>query len=286
MNECCIIIDGFALVYRAYYGLPTTIRNINGTAINAVLGFYNTISSLINQLQPRYFLAVFDHHEPTFRHKLYPPYKANRPPMPEDLQQQLPLIKQLLTACQIPIITLPGYEADDIIGTITGSLPEHTEAYVVTVDRDTLQLVNSHVTVIIPNSRGNRIYTPDTVKLEMEVQPELIPDLKALMGDPSDNIPGISLVGPKTAVKWLKRYGSLEAVLAAADQLPGKAGANLRASKDEALLFKHLTNIRVDAPIICCWNQCRLTADFSPLHSTLEEIGIRAKLPRTADSSS
>lgn len=283
MNECCIIIDGFALVYRAYFGLPNSIRNIDGTAINAVLGFYNTLSSLINHMQPKYLVAVFDHHEPTFRHKLYPQYKANRPPMPEDLQAQLPLIKELLTACSIPIIKLPGYEADDVIGTLTRALPDDTEAYVVTVDRDTLQLVNERVTVLIPNSRENKIYTPDTVKAETQVAPELIPDLKALMGDSSDNIPGISLVGPKTAVKWLKRFGSLEAILAEADQLPGKAGANLRASKELALLYKNLTTIRTNAPIMCCWNHCRLTADFRPLHATLEEIGIRAKLPQTAD---
>ena len=268
------------MVYRAYYGLPNTIRNSNGLMINAVIGFYNTLSSLISQMQPQYLIAVFDHPQPTFRHKLYPPYKANRPPMPVELQKQLPWIKELLVAWKIPILKLPGYEADDVIGTITANLPDDTEAYIVTVDRDTLQLVNDGVTVLIPSSRTNKIYTPDTVELEMQLPPALIPDLKALMGDASDNIPGISLIGPKTAVKWLRHFGSLEQIIANAKLLRGKAGANLRENKSLALLFKDLITIRSNAPIAWCWRRCRLTSDFSSVLPALAAMGIRARLPQ------
>jgi len=279
MKKSCVILDGFALTYRAYYGLPTSIRTIKGTAINAVLGFYNTLSALIEQFQPHYLIAVFDHTQPSFRQTMYPLYKANRPPMPDDLRQQLPLIKDVLTACAIPILQLASYEADDIIGTITCNLPPETEAYVITVDRDLLQLVNSQVTVVIPNNRYNRIYTPSTVQDEINVTPEQIPDLKALIGDPSDNIPGIALIGPKTASKWLKEYGSLEAIIAHADQLPGKAGANLRASIQQVRLYKQLTTICTNAPLLWCWQACKLTTDFSPLRTILDSIGIAAKLP-------
>ena len=286
MKQCCLIIDGFALVYRAYYGLPNTIRNSSGLAVNAVIGFYNTLSSLISQIQPQYLAAVFDHPQPTFRHKLYPPYKANRPPMPVELQEQLPLIAELLAAMEIPILKLPGYEADDVIGTIAANLPYGTEAYIATVDRDTLQLVNDTVTVLIPNRRSNRIYTPDTVEAEIQLPPALIPDLKALMGDASDNIPGISMIGPKTAVKWLKRFGGLELIIANAKLLRGKAGANLRANKSQALLFKNLSTIRINAPIAWCWKHCRLTPDLSPVLPTLAAFGIRAKLPQTFTTTS
>ncbi len=280
MESSCLILDGFALTYRAFYGVPTTIRNADGNTINAALGFYNSLQSLIDQFQPHYLIAVFDHHEPTFRHKLFPEYKAQRPPMPAELRQQLPMIKAIVEACKIPLLRIPGYEADDVIGTITRNLPKSTHAYVVTVDRDCLQLVNQQVTVVIPNSQNNQIYTPDIVEHEAQVTPTLIPDLKALMGDPSDNIPGIKLVGPKTAVKWLQLYGSLEAIIEAADQLPGKAGENLRKDTETALLYKDLTTIRLNVPITWCWKSCQLASSFGSLNPILDAIGIRAKLPQ------
>ena len=280
MKECCVIIDGFALTYRAYFGLPNSIRTIKGTAINAVLGFYNTLTSLINQIQPEYLVVASDHPQPTFRHKMYPKYKANRPPMPKELELQLPMIESVLAACEIPILQLPGYEADDVIGTITNSLPDNIEAYIITIDRDILQLVNEQVSVLIPNSQKNKIYTPDIVRYEWHVDPELIPDLKALMGDASDNIPGIKLVGPKTAVKWLTKYGNLKNILESAKELPGKAGANLRKQRSKAVLYQDLTTIRVNAPIMWCWQSLRLINDFSPLRDTLAELGINAKLPQ------
>lgn len=264
--------------------MPTTIRTIKGKAINAALGFYNTLTKLIDQIQPSYLVVAFDNPEPTFRHKMYDEYKANRPPMPEELKLQLPLIRAILTACKIPILELPGYEADDIIGTITRSLPSNTEAYVVTLDRDTLQLVTDEVSVLVPNSNQNKIYTPDIVKYEWKVSPKLIPDIKALMGDSSDNIPGIPLVGPKTAVKWLKQYGDLDNLLANADRLSGKAGANLRNNPDHALLYRDLATIRVNVPITWCWQSLKLTNNFSQLRETLDEIGIRAKLPQVVDT--
>lgn len=261
--------------------MPNTIRTIQGTAINAALGFYNTLSSLIGQIRPQYLVAALDYPKPTFRHKLYPLYKANRPPMPAELKQQLPMIRDILTACSIPILEIPGYEADDIIGTVARNLPANTEAYIVTTDRDALQLVNKQVSVFVPNRKANKIYNPTTVEFEWQVKPNLIPDLKALMGDPSDNIPGINLVGPKTAVKWLTTFGSLDQILAKAAQLSGKAGSNLRKHRKQAKLYQNLATIKVDTPITWCWQSLKLTDDFSPLRTTLNQIGIKARLPLT-----
>lgn len=283
MKNTCLILDGYALAYRAYFGVPDSVRTNEGQPINAVLGFYNTLCSLINQMQPDYLVVAFDNPKPTFRHLMYSPYKANRPPMPDELQQQFPWIRAVVESCNIPILELPGYEADDIVGTLTCTLPDHTDAYVVTMDRDTLQLVNENVSVLVPNSQANKIYTPDIVRYEWHVPPSLIPDMKALMGDSSDNIPGVPLVGPKTAAKWLAKYGSLENILTNADKLPGKAGANLRKYKEEACLYKQLTTILVNVPLTWCWKSLQLTDDFSPLRDTLERIGIRARLPQMLD---
>jgi len=280
-SKRCLIIDAFSITYRAFFGLPTTIRTRQGQTINAALGFYNTLSSLINQVQPHYVAVASDCSQATFRHNLFPAYKAQRPPMPMELKSQLPLIRRLLDSTGIPVSELPGFEADDIIGTLTRSLPADTEAFVATTDRDTLQLVNDHVSILVPHSRENRIYTPDIVRHDMGVPPERVPDLKALMGDSSDNIPGIPKVGPKTAVKWLAEYESLENLLLYSQRVPGKAGENLRQHQDKALLYKELATIRLDVPTLFCWRALTLQTDFTQLRQTLEELGIRASLPQT-----
>lgn len=280
MSKTCLILDCFSLVYRAFFGLPTTIRRQDGQAINAVLGFYNTVSSLMEQFHPDYFFVASDHPSPTFRHELFDPYKAQRPPMPDDLRGQIPLIEEVIHSLGAPLVKLPGYEADDVIGTITKHAPEDTHCYIITTDRDALQLVSDKVTVVAPNSRANKMFTPELVEYEMGVPPERIPDLKALMGDSSDNIPGIPLVGPKTAVRWLTMYGSLETVLENAHLLPGKAGKNLAANQKEALFFRHLATIQRDIPTFCCWQAGRLAFDESQVRQTLNAMGIRASIPQ------
>jgi len=202
--------------------------------------------------------------------------------MPEELRPQLPLIREVLEGCAIPIIELSGFEADDVIGTIAAALPEDVHAYIVTTDRDALQLVTDKVSVLVPNSKENRIYTPDIVQCEYAVAPSRIPDLKALMGDNSDNIPGVPLVGPKTAKRWLCEYGSLEALIEKSHVLKGKAGENLRAHTEQAFLYKRLATIDCDVPVLVCWRSCQLKIEGPVLRKTLEEIGIRAALPPTA----
>ncbi len=276
-----LILDSFSITYRAFFGLPTTIRTRQGQAINAALGFYNTLSSLLNQIQPHFVAVASDCKAATFRHDLFPSYKAQRPPMPDELKGQLPLIRQLVGAAGIPIFELPGYEADDVIGTLSVLLPPDTEAFIATTDRDALQLVNPKVSILVPSARENRIYTPETVEHEYHVKPAHIPDLKALMGDASDNIPGVPKVGPKTATKWLQTYGTLENLLQHRHELKGKVGESLRSHSSEVVLYKQLATIDKNVPLLFCWQALTLTRDFAPLREALETIGIRAPLPQT-----
>lgn len=280
MSETCLIVDCLSLVYRAFFGLPATIKRQDGQTINAVLGFYNMVSSLLEQFQPSFLIVASDHPDPTFRHLLYSDYKAQRPPMPDELRSQLPLIEEVVESLGAPLVKVAGYEADDVIGTISRQVPEDVHCYIVSSDKDTLQLVTENVTVISPNNRANKMFTPELVAHEMGVTPKQIPELKALMGDASDNIPGIPLVGPKTAVRWLTTYGSLSNILANVHLLPGKAGENLAQRQEEVLLYERLTTIRHDVPALCCWQAGRVAFNEKNVRNTLDSLGIRASVPQ------
>lgn len=175
---------------------------------------------------------------------------------------------------------MEGYEADDVMGTIARHAPADTHCYIITTDRDALQLVAEDVTVIAPNSKANKVFTPDIVTHEMGVSPGRVPDLKALMGDASDNIPGIPLVGPKTAKRWLSLYHTLDGVLDNAHLLPGKAGQNLLAGREDALLYRELATIEQNVPTYCCWMAGQIAFDERQVRQTLESIGIRASIPQ------
>ncbi len=282
LSKTCLILDCFSLVYRSFFGLPTTIKRQDGQAINAVLGFYNTMTGLMEQFRPDYLFVASDHPSPTFRHDLFPNYKGQRPPMPEELRSQIPLIEEVIESLGAPLVKLAGYEADDVIGTIAEHAPGDTHCYIITTDHDALQLVSEDVTVISPNSRANKVFTPELVTHEMGVRPERVPDLKALMGDASDNIPGIPLIGPKTAKRWLGIYESLDGVIENAHLLPGKAGKNILEGQEDALLYRHLATIDRDVPTFCCWQAGRLGFDEKQIRATLDALGIRASIPQVS----
>ena len=275
----CLILDCFSLVYRSFFGLPTSIRRQDGQIINAVLGFYNTLTSLMRQFQPDYLFVASDHPSPTFRHELFPAYYEHRPPMPEELRGQIELIEEVIASFSIPLVSLAGYEADDIMGTMSHYAPADTHCYLVTTDRDALQLVSERVTVVVPNSRANKLFTPESGRYELGVPPERVPDYKALVGDSSDNIPGIPLVGPKTAVRWLDMFGSLDELIKNADLLPGKAGQNLAQQQEEAHLYRELATIERSVPTYCCWQAGRLAFAEEDVRRTLDSLGIRAAVP-------
>ena len=205
MSEKLLLIDGHSMLNRAFYGLPD-LTNTEGLHTGAVYGFLKIMLKTLEEEKPDYLAVAFDLHAPTFRHKMYDQYKGTRKPMPEELRQQVPLIKEMLAAMGIPIVTQEGYEADDILGTLarTGER-EGRDVTILSGDRDLLQLCTDHVKIRMPKtSKGNTTvedyYAPDVLE-KYQVTPPQIIELKALMGDSSDNIPGIPGVGEKTAAR-------------------------------------------------------------------------------------
>ena len=248
------IIDGYAILYRAHYAL---IRNplitSYGFHTSALFGFTNQLIKIIKDENPDYLVCAFDSKEKTFRHKIYSDYKANRPEMPEELQKQIPHLWELLDGMNIPVLRKPGYEADDIIGTVTESvLDKKIESYIVSGDKDFMQLINDKVFLYTPGKRNSApdIYDKDGVIKKWGLPPEKIIDLLALMGDSSDNVPGVAGVGVKTAVKLLKEHDNIESVLDNAPNISNKRVHNgLINGRDNAFLSKELVTIIRDVDV-------------------------------------
>ena len=248
------IIDGYAILYRAHYAL---IRNplitSYGFHTSALFGFTNQLIKIIKDENPDYLVCAFDSKEKTFRHKIYSDYKANRPEMPEELQKQIPHLWELLDGMNIPVLRKPGYEADDIIGTVTESvLDKKIQSYIVSGDKDFMQLINDKIFLYTPGKRNSapNIYDKDGVIKKWGLPPEKIIDLLALMGDSSDNVPGVAGVGIKTAVKLLKEYDNIESVLDNASKISNKRVHNgLMNGRDKAFLSKELVTIIKDVDV-------------------------------------
>ena len=248
------IIDGYAILYRAHYAL---IRNplitSYGFHTSALFGFTNQLIKIIKDENPDYLVCAFDSKEKTFRHKIYSDYKANRPEMPEELQKQIPHLWELLDGMNIPVLRKPGYEADDIIGTVTESvLDKKIQSYIVSGDKDFMQLINDKIFLYTPGKRNSApdIYDIDGVIKKWGLPPEKIIDLLALMGDSSDNVPGVAGVGVKTAVKLLKEYDNIESVLDNASKISNKRVHNgLMNGRDKAFLSKELVTIIKDVDV-------------------------------------
>lgn len=252
--EKLLLIDGHSILNRAFYGVPN-LANSEGLHTNAVYGFLNILFKLLEEEKPDCLAVAFDLKAPTFRHKMYDDYKGTRKPMPEELHEQVPLMKEALAAMGIPILTKEGYEADDILGTAAKrAQAEGAEVTIVSGDRDLLQLADAHIKISIPKtSRGStevHTYYPADVVKEYQVTPEQFIDVKALMGDSSDNIPGVPSVGEKTATSLIVQYGSLAGVYEhISDVKPPRAKKSLEEHKDLADLSYALAKICIDAPV-------------------------------------
>ena len=250
-----MILDGNSVINRAFFGVkPLTTRE--GLYTNAIYGFLNILEKMEKEEQPEAVCVAFDLHGPTFRHLKYEGYKANRHGMPEELAQQMPVMKQVLAAMNIPIYACQGWEADDVIGTVGKICGNNDwECVIVTGDRDSLQLINEHVKVKLVVSRPGQtmatLYDVEKFKEEYGFEPAKMVDLKALMGDSSDNIPGVAGVGPKTATELLGKFGSLDGVYAHLDDpsIRPKLREKLETNKDNAYLSYDLATIRPEAPI-------------------------------------
>ena len=252
MNSKIVLIDGHSILNRAFYGLPI-LTNADGLHTNAIYGFLTIMFKILEEEKPEYLTVAFDVHAPTFRHEMYEEYKGTRKPMADELRQQVPVIKEVLKAMGIRIIEQAGLEADDLIGTLSKRCAQKgMEVSVISGDRDLLQLATEQVKIRIPKTKQGRTevedYYAQDVKERYQVTPTEFIDLKALMGDASDNIPGVPSIGEKTATKIITEYHSIEEAHAHVDEVkPPRASKALKEHWDMAVMSKRLATINVDA---------------------------------------
>ncbi len=282
------LIDGYAMLYRAHFAM---IRNplitSYGLQTSALFGFVNQLFKLLRKGQPDYLMAAFDSSEKTFRHQRYPEYKATREKMPDEMRNQLPYLWKIMDAMRIPIYEVPGWEADDIIGTLARCAQEQgLETYIVSGDKDFMQLVSDRIFLYTPSGRQAelKIYNREKVVDKWGVPPEKIVDLLGLMGDSSDNVPGVAGIGPKTAVELLKTYGSLEAALDHAEEVRNKrAREGLIKCRDLALLSRELVTIDTNMDIEVDWEAMKTEGiNVKALQSIFQELEFHTLIKQIA----
>ena len=263
MSEKILLIDGHSILNRAFYGLPE-LTNAEGLHTNAIYGFLNILFRIVEEEKPDYLTVAFDLHAPTFRHEMYADYKGTRKGMPQELREQVPVMKDVLMAMGITIVAKEGYEADDLLGTLAKkSEARGMDVTVLSGDRDLLQLASKHICIRIPKTRFGKTtiedYFEEDVKEKYQLTPAQIIELKALMGDSSDNIPGLPGVGEKTATKILLEYGTVENAWKHVEELkPNKAKNAFLEHYDMAILSKKLATINIDSPIEYDWESARI----------------------------
>jgi DNA polymerase I len=287
-----LLVDGSALVHRAFHALPPLTVPKTGETVGAVYGFASMLIKAINDLKPTHYAVAFDRKAPTFRHQAYDLYKAHRPPMPDELAGQLGRVREVVHSFQIPIFEMDGYEADDLLGALSfQAAQKNLDAVILTGDADMMQLVSPTVRVYYPRPGGSfsdaMLYDEDAVKQRYGVTPAQIADLKALKGDPSDNIPGVSGVGEKTALKLVQQFGSVEKMLANTDLIePPKLRDRIKENVEIVNQSKFLATIVKDVPITLDFDACCQLSryDRSQAAELFRELGFNSlvsKLPET-----
>ncbi|UCC23105.1 MAG: DNA polymerase I, partial [Planctomycetota bacterium] len=249
MAKKLYIIDGHAHIYAAYYApMRQQLTSSTGEPTKAAYIFTTALVGLIQRHSPDMLVVVMDSKTPSFRNEIYSDYKANRPPMPDDLPGQIDRIEQILGAMNIPLLRLDGFEADDVIGTLAKKVSaKGIDAFICSKDKDMLQLLDKHVCVL--DIKTDTQTDKDSMLAEMKISPKQFVDVLALQGDTVDNVPGVPDVGPKTALAWIQKYRSLENLYKHADEIKGKRGENLRSFKEQAYLSKELVTINCDTPV-------------------------------------
>ena len=249
MNKKLLLIDGNSIVYRAYYGIANSkvgvIKNSNGIPINSVLVFAKMINSFLLKYKPTHLLVAFDAGRKTSRHQEYPQYKANRPPMPEDLRTQLPLIKEMLDLMKIKHFEREGIEADDIIGSIAKNTNQDTKVFIMSSDKDLFQLIDNQVSIIYPQSgsKPDLIYDPISFVAKWGYKPSQVIDIKGLEGDKSDNLPGVQGIGNKGAVNLVQKYSNLETIYKNINEIKESTRNKLVTDEKNARMSKKLATI-------------------------------------------
>ena len=287
-----IIIDSNSIIHRAYHALPP-LTTKKEELVNAVYGFLLVFFKAIREFQPDFIAATFDFPAPTFRHKKYKEYKAKRPPAPEELYQQIPKVKEVLKAFNVPIFEKEGFEADDIIGTIAHLAPKRqiipeVETIILSGDLDVLQLINPK-TKIYSLRKGVKdiiLYDEDLVKEKYGgLMPEQLLDFKALKGDPSDNIPGVPGIGEKTAVELIKEFGSLENLYQNLEKLKPKLKESLLLQKEQAFFSKELAEIKTNVPIDFNLKKCQWREyDKEKITKILSSLEFQSLIKRLPES--
>lgn len=291
-NNKLFLLDAYALIYRAYYAFIRNPRiNSKGQNTSAVFGFVNTLEEILRKENPTHIAVVFDSPLPSFRHIKYEEYKAQREPTPEDIKASIPIIKEILQAYNIPILEIPGYEADDVIGTIAKKMAtQKVNIYMMTPDKDYVQLVDDHIFIYKPRYGNNDFDILDKEKVLEKYSlshPMQMIDMLALMGDTSDNIPGCPGIGPKTAQKLLKEFGSVENILNNTDKLKGAIKNKIEENKDRILFSKFLATIKTDVPIeVKIEDFKRKEIDEEALKRIFKELEFRSLLTRVLKNES
>lgn len=297
-----LLVDAHALIYRAYYAIPN-LSDPNGQLVNAVYGFSKMLLGAISYFEPEYAAVCFDHPKPTFRHKKFDGYKAQRAKMPDDLIPQIQIVKDVVAALGIPKFELEGFEADDLIGTVNYKVEDldgELLTVIVTGDQDSFQLVDDDTHIWMPargKQKGDIEYDAALVEKKLGIKPKQVIDLKALMGDSSDNIPGVKGVGPKTAASLVQKFDSVEGVYEflsknpAGDELIKGALLNkLVEGQASALMSKELATISCDVPLEFELEQCRVTGyDKNQVIEIFQQLGFKSLislLPQDAFESS
>ena len=288
-----VLIDGHALLHRAFHAIPP-LTTKKGELVNAVFGFANMLLKVLSDLEPSHLAVCFDRPVPTFRHKEYPQYQAQRPAMPKELREQIEKVREVVRAFGVPIYEKDGYEADDLIGSLarqavkTQKLKVKTEideTVIVTGDRDIFQLIRDKVKVYAPK-RGisePEMFDQEKFRAKYGFEPEQLVDFKALVGDPSDNYPGVSGIGPKTAVKLIQKYGSLEEIYKHLGEIEPRVAEKLRKGKKWAFLSHKLAKIETQAPVKLDLRKCKFgeyeQGEVRELFEQLEFKSLIKRLP-------
>ncbi len=281
------LIDGMAIAYRSYFAfIQRPLVNSKGENTSAVYGFVSFLNKILDDERPDYIGVVFDTPEPTFRHRAYPAYKATRQKMPDDMASQLDVLKDVVRAYSIPVIEVHGYEADDVIGTLARrAAAEGLDAFLVTSDKDFMQLVSEHVLMYKPGRQGNdvEVIGPKDVEMRFGVTPDKVVDVLGLVGDSSDNVPGVKGVGEKSAIPLVQKYGSIEDILKHVTEIPQKGlREKLERDRESALLSKELVTIHTEVPVGTAWADlkagARDTERLKELFARLEFTSLLRKI--------
>ena len=255
-----ILIDGHSLAYRAFHALPEDMKTSQGELTNAIYGFTSMLLNVMRDEEPTHIAVTFDKGH-TFRHEVYPEYKAHRAKMPDEMRSQMDRVRQVVETLGIPVFEQDGYEADDLLGTLARQAGEQeVDTLIVTGDMDLLQLVDEHTRVLTSRWRFSDtvIYDLDGVRERYGIMPSQLVDYKAIVGDKSDNIPGVRGVGKKTATKLLQQHGALEAIYEHLDDVPGRFRSKLEEGQESAFLSRRLATIVCDAPVELDLESCRV----------------------------